>query len=47
MRSIQFKGQTVAFDGDQVMPTLGKGLLAKEIFAIRGTMYMGGYYKQE
>ena len=47
MRSIQYKGITVGFDGDQFMPTLGEGLLAKEVFALRGTMYMGGYYKHE
>ena len=37
----------MGFDGDQWMPTLGEGLLAKEVFALRGTMYMGGYYKQD
>ena len=47
MRSIQYKGITVGFDGDQFMPTLGEDLRAKEVFALRGTMYMGGYYKQE
>ena len=29
MRSIQYKGITVGFDGDQFMKTLGDGLLAE------------------
>lgn len=46
-RSIQYKGVTVGFDGDQFMPTLGNDLRATQVFALRATMYMGGYYKQE
>ena len=45
-RSLSLKNVTVSFDSDQIIPTLGEQKV-EEVVPVRGTAYIGGFYKDE